>query len=181
MSRFARRPLAAACCALVLASCARREGPAAPPPLPAPAPPPAVQPRAFSTSDYFALAASLDLFEMRSAELARARSTSPSVREFATMLIADHGGTSAQLSFAGRRLNLLPPATMLAEQQRMFDWLAASGRFDEDFRRLQLEAHRRALELHSRYAARGESPTLRPVAAAAAAVIERHLGWLRSQ
>lgn len=181
MRRISRSLVMAAGLALALASCARREVPAPPLPPPAPPPPSIIEPRALTSPDYVALAGSLDLFELRSAELALVRATSQRNRDFAALLIEGHGGTSAQLSFAGRRLNLLPPATMLPEQQRMFDELAASSRFDASFHQLQLAAHVRALEIHSNYAARGQSPTLRPVASSAAAMIRSHLDWLRSQ
>lgn len=180
MRRIARLSLVAACCTLALASCARRDGPVPPAP-PGAIPPPLAQRPALSTADYFALASSLDLVTLRSAELAQQRSADSNVQQFAAMLIAGHGGTSAQLSFAGRRLNLLPSATMLAEQQRAFDELAASQSFDASFHRLQVALHRRALELHSSYAAHGPSATLRPVAAAAAAMVKRHLAWLRDR
>jgi putative membrane protein len=95
-------------------------------------------------------------------------------------LKAGHEGLASQLSFAGRRLNLLPGATMLPQHQAMFEELAASTDFDRTYKRLQLAIHGAALSLHSNYAARGGSPTLRPVAANAAAVERSHLAMLRS-
>src|SRR5205085_7842482 len=90
-----------------------------------------------------------------------------------------HKGTSAQLSLAGRRLNLLPSATLDAKRQAMFDALNAAPDFDSLYRQQQLAVHQEALTLHRNYAARGTSPTLRPVAAAMVPVIERHLRLLR--
>jgi predicted outer membrane protein len=126
-------------------------------------------------ADYMATASSIDLFVMRSSELALARAQSPRLRQFAMTMIADHRGTSAQLSFGGRRLNLLPSATMLPAHQAMFDELSASGNFDASYRRQQIAVHQAAAKLHSDFAARGESPTLRTVARNAAPIERRHL------
>ena len=95
------------------------------------------------------------------------------------MMIRAHTGTSAQLSFAGRRLNLLPATVMQPRHRAMIGQLSASGDFDAAYRRQQLAAHEDALRLHSGYAARGRSPTLRPVAANAVPIIRRHLALLR--
>lgn len=162
---------------IVVAGCGRRE---APPPRPVPTvPPPVALPRPLSTTSYVATAASIDLFDIRAGELALERGN-PRSRDYATRLIADHRGTAAQLSFAGRRLNLLPSAQMAAPHQAMADALAGSGDFDATFRRQQLDIHLSSQRMHAAFAARGDSPTLRPVAANAAAVEARHLDALGS-
>ena len=130
-------------------------------------------------ADYMAAASSIDLFVIRSSELAQTRATNPGLRDFARAMIADHNGTSAQLSFAGRRLNLLPAAALLPAHQAMFDELSASGDFDATYRRQQTAVHQAALKLHGDFAARGESPTLRTVARNAVPIERRHLDLLR--
>jgi putative membrane protein len=164
---------------LLLAGCASRPAPV---PQHRPTPrPPLAQPLAPAPNPatYVAQAASLDLFVIRSSELALVRSPSASVRNFASRMIAAHQGTSAQLSFAGRRLNLLPPSIMLPQQQAMYDELDSRRDFDGAYLRLQRAAHGAALSLHADFAARGSSPTLRPVAANAEAVERSHIDMLR--
>jgi putative membrane protein len=141
-------------------------------------PPPVSRGAAPSDASFVAANASIDLFVIRSSELALQRSSSPRVRDFASTLIAAHNGTSAQLSLAGRRLNLLPSATLLPGEQAMLDALQASSRFDAEFVRDQRLVHQQAVALDSAYAARGRSPTLRPVAAAALPIEQRHLRLL---
>ena len=171
------RRLVVATCLVLVAGCAR-QGPA--PPLPGPVQPSVVVSPALATAAYLALAGSIDLFEIRSAELAAARASDPRIRDFARRMIADHHGTSAQLSFAGRRLNLLPSATLDPHHQAMLDELLAAPNFDQAYLRQQLAVHSEALEIHSAYAARGSSPTLRPVAANAVPIVRRHLEELRA-
>lgn len=133
---------------------------------------------AVSATDFVARNGSIDLFVIRSSELALQRSASARVRDFATTMIQAHKGTSAQLSLAGRRLNLLPSATLMAREQAMLDSLQASSRFDAEYVRDQRVVHQEAINLDSGYAANGASPTLRPVAKAALPVEQRHLRLL---
>lgn len=160
---------------ILLAGCGRQEAPPSPKPSPRP---PTSEPRALPVTSYVATAASIDLYDVRAGELALERGNSQS-REYATRLIADHRGTASQLSFAGRRLNLLPSAQMAPAHQALIDALAASGDFDATFRRQQLDLHLSSQRMHAAFAARGDSPTLRPVAANAAAVEARHLAAAR--
>ena len=172
------RTFAALAVILSLASCAREERPA--PPATAgrrPPPPPSRQP-AVSEASFIAENGSIDLFVIRSSELALRRSGSARVKEFAQRMITDHKGTSGQLSLEGRRLNLLPSATLRPSEQAMFDSLQASSRFDAEYIRDMRIVHQRAVSIDAAYAANGRSPTLRPVAAAALPTEQRHLRLL---
>lgn len=125
-------------------------------------------------------AGSFDLFVIRSAHAALRRSSNPRVRDFAAMALSAARGTSAQLNFAGRRLNLLPPNRLLPRHEALLEQLNASSDFDALYLRQQVAAHETALALYRPFAARGTSPTLRPVAASAAGIADRHLRLLRS-
>ena len=141
--------------------------------------PPVTVDRGLSPADYVEQAASLDLLMVKSSQLAFTRSGNPRIRNFARMMIDEHVGLAAQLSFAGRRLGVLPAAVLLPRHQAMLDGLTASPDFDRAYRSQQGELHRVALRLHSDYVARGSSPTLRPVAISAVQVIRRHLVMLQ--
>ena len=166
---------------LLLAACAREEPRPAPPSRPSARPAPRGVPPgpALSASAYMASASSIDLYEIRSSELALQRSSSARIREFATMMIQAHKGTSSQLSFAGRRLNLLPSAALNARHEALLTQLGSAADFDSVYRQQQRAVHQEALALHADYAARGTSPTLRPVAEAIRSVVERHIRLLR--
>ena len=161
---------------ICLGACAREERPAPPPPSSErPLPPPPPPGPAASEADFVYENGSIDLFVIRSSELALQRSSSARIRDFARTMIEEHKGTAAQLSLEGRRLNLLPSATLRPGEQAMFDSLASSGRFDADYVRDQRIVHQRAIALNSAYAAKGRSPTLRPVAAQVLPIEQRHL------
>lgn len=156
-----------------LTGCATKRQPPAPPT------PPIERPaeRPLPTSAYLYTAASLDLYEIRSGELALQRSGSAGNRAYAQRMIEAHRGLAAQLSMAGRRLNLLPPTVLRPEQQQWLDQLATTtspDHFDATYRRQQMVAHEQSYRIHSAYAYGGESATLRMVARNAATVEQEH-------
>ena len=144
--------------ALTLSGCAPKSRPPAPRP---PAAVPAIPPGApIAAADYMAAASSSALLSLRSSELALTRATNMRLRAFAEASVRDQRGISAQLSFAGRRLNLLPSTTLSRRDQATLDALGASADFDETYRRQQRAVLEAAHELHDGYARAGTSPTL---------------------
>lgn len=133
-----------------------------------------------SAASYVALASSIDLYQVKAAQLALERAHDPANRAFAEQALTAHQGTSAQLSMAGRRLNLLPSATLDPQHQAMLDALNATSDFDNTYRGQQNIVLQEALTLHSSYAKGGQSPTLRPVAANAESVMRANLQALRN-
>jgi putative membrane protein len=163
--------------ALTLAGCASEQpSRRAPPPR---RPPVVIRGIPATPATFVSMASSFDLFAIKSSRLALTRARDARVRDFARMEIGAHEGLGSQLSFAGRRLNLLPSAELLPDHQRMLDTLAATSNFDSTYRTQQIQVHEAGLKLHSDFAARGESPTLRPVAANAVPIIRAHLQRLR--
>lgn len=169
--------LRASICALVLAlivgACASRPKPAEPvrpaslPKVPRPVAP------AIAPADYVAAAAAIDLYVIKASEMALQRSSALRVREVAERLIVAHRGSSAQLSFGGRRLNLLPSAEIAPRYRGLLQQLAASADFDREYARQMKMVHDEAALLHSSYALSGTSPTLVPIAKALAPVMEQ--------
>ena len=160
----------------ILAGCGRQ---AAPPTRPAPMPPPRVEVRALSPADYVATASSIDLLVFQASQLAQDRALRASVRELAARLMTDHNGVAAQLSFAGRRLNLLPAARMMASHQAMFDQLKGAAEFDAAYKRIMIAANEQGLRVHGDFAGAGNSPTLRRVAEFAYPAMRHHLDELK--
>jgi len=93
--------------------------------------------------------------------------------------MATHRGTSAQLSMAGRRLNLLPTASLTPEHQAMLDALKTTPDFDSTYRAQQAILLREGISLHGNFARAGKSPTLRPVASNAEQAMRRNQASLR--
>ena len=145
--------------ALVVGACASKAPPAATATITTTTVSPAL-----TSAAYFAAASSSALFAVKSAELAMERSSDPEVLALARMRKQNGEGIAGQLSFAGRRLDMLPSAQLAPGDQARLDALAASTNFDADFMATQDVAVDETLRLHRSFATSGGSATLRPVA-----------------
>ena len=135
-----------------------------------------------AAADFVAAVASSDLYEIESGELATEKATSPEVKSFAQMLIADHKKSTADLKAAVADAN--PPVSVepVLDQEKlsMIDTLknTPAGEFDKAFIDQQKQAHQKALELLRGYEAGGDNPGLKQFAAKAATVVQAHLDKL---
>jgi putative membrane protein len=159
--------------AALLAGCAPKKPPPPPPPVPVePVPPPAV---ALDPESYMAFTASSALFAVQASRMAEARGSTDKVQKFARQVVMDQTGIGAQLSFAGRRIDLLPSSRPLPEHQLMLERLATGSDFDATYKGQLAKVLREAAAAHRAFETGGESPTLRPVAQFAAPVCEKNL------
>lgn len=94
-----------------------------------------------------------DVFEIETARLAMEKSRSPAVRRFARHLMGDHEKSAVALG--GGAPPTLAGTAMNPQQERTLALLrrAEGKNFDRLFRRVQIEAHRRAIGLYARTAA----------------------------
>ena len=132
-----------------------------------------------SPQRFVALAGSQSLYSVRASEMAVSRVSSSKLRAVADDIAHQQLAIGAQLSFAGRRLDLLPSAEIDARHQAMLDELRGASDFDATYKRQQSAVLTEAWALHRAYAVQGSSPTLRPVAAMAAPILGREVSALR--
>lgn len=122
-------------------------------------------------------------FEIESSHLARSRSADGQVRAFADRMIREHGRLSERLrqALADAGPGLAPPPGLDAPHQEMIDKLreASGPEFDLRYLEMQLKTHREAVHLHSNYAADGDVPQLRKLAAEATPIVRDHLERLQ--
>lgn len=163
--------------ALLLAGCAPKRPTPPPPPVPVrPALPVAV---ALDPESYMAFSASSALFAVQASRMAEGRGSTNKIKKYAQQVVVDQTGIGAQLSFAGRRIDLLPSARPLPEHQAMLEVLATTGDFDATYKAQLAKVLREAAAAHRAFEVSGDSPTLRPVARFAAPVCEKNLEALR--
>jgi putative membrane protein len=139
-------------------------------PLPRPTP----KSSALSPASYFSEATAIDLFQLRAADIAMQHG-SGRARSVALEAKRQHQAISAQMSFAGRYLNLLPSRSLPPEYQQMLSTLLSGADFNGVYLAQQRVVLARALKLHSNFAERGQSPTLRPVAQFASVAVQSEL------
>ena len=160
--------------AALLAGCAPKKAPPPPPPPTTPLPPAA----ALDPESYMAFSASSALFAVKASNFAEARGSTNKIKKFAGQVVMDQTGIGAQLSFAGRYINLLPSSQLLPEHEAMLERLATASDFDGTYKAELARVLRRAAAQHRAFEASGDSPTLRPVARFAAPVCEKNLAAL---
>jgi putative membrane protein len=128
------------------------------------------------------MAASSDMYEIQSSQMASSRAENGAMRSFAQMMITDHTSTTQQLMAAAQAAQLPPmtPRLLPMHADMLARLQARSGAdFDREYATQQLMAHEQALALHSNYAARGDTPALRAVASGAVPVVSRHRDMVR--
>ncbi len=133
---------------------------------------------------YLAAAASSDMFEIQSGQLAQQMSQNPGVQSFGGMLVTDHTQSTQMLMAAAQSARVSPPPpALLPQHQALLDQLRAAGSgpsFDMAFQQIQIQAHQQALMLHQNYAQSGDVPALRATAGQIVPVIQRHLAMAQS-
>lgn len=131
---------------------------------------------------FVAAAGGGDQYEIQSSQLALDRSQSSDVREFAQMMIADHGRSTQDVTAAAQRDGLRPmPPMLTAAQRTMLRQLRmARGRqFDTLYISQQRTAHQQALMLHRTRSRTRPNSALSMAASNIVPVVQGHIEHLR--
>ncbi len=130
-----------------------------------------------SSEEFVTMAASSDMFEVQSGQLAAKNSKEASVQQFAEMMVADHTKASQELKVAAADAKITVPTEMIDKHAAQLDKLqSAQGEaFDKAYIEAQLLAHQEALKLMQSYAQTGDSEPLKGHAAKASPIVQRHL------
>jgi putative membrane protein len=134
-----------------------------------------------TAATYVRMAASSDTYEKQSSQAVLAHASNPDVRNFAQMMITDHANTSAQVMAAAKDASIGKPGGPLPKHAMMLKALREMphDKMERGYVDQQVLAHEDALALHQGYAAQGDNPGLKAVAASAVPIIERHLAEIR--
>lgn len=129
-----------------------------------------------SAQDFATMAASSDMFEIRSSELALQKSQTPTVKEFAQMMINDHTTASKNLAAAAQQDGVNVPAKMTKKHASQVEELsAADGQtFDAAYIDAQVAGHQEALALMTTFAEAGDAAALKAHAQKTAPIIQMH-------
>jgi putative membrane protein len=131
-----------------------------------------------SAAAYMNMAHSSDMFEVSSSQQALQVSRNPAVRSYAQMMVNDHTRMmQAMMAMTPGMATNMSSMGMMPHHAAMLQRLrgASGANFDMMYKREQMMAHREALMLHRTYAARGDNPTLRTMAARAVPMIQMHM------
>jgi putative membrane protein len=130
-----------------------------------------------SAEEFAVMAASSDLFEIQSSELALERTDKAAVREFAQMMVTDHTKASEELKAAAQKAQVSVPSEMSEKHVSQLQQLEAApdAEFDTAYIAAQQAGHKEALALMQGYAQNGDSEPLKAHASKTAPIIQQHL------
>ena len=127
--------------------------------------------------EFVTMAASSDMFEIQSSTSALEKAESAEVKEFAQMMIADHGKSSEELLAAVQEsgLDITPPGAMAEEHKEPFDAINAANipDFDAAYIDAQVAAHEEVALMQS-YAEGGDNEALKAHAQKTLPVVQMH-------
>ena len=131
-----------------------------------------------STAEFVKKVALSDMLEIQASEFI-APHADADTKPFAEMMVKDHKGTSNELKelVQSRKVSAELPSALDAEHQKKLDDLKKLGGRDLDrqYDRMQLEAHREAVTLFTRYSETGDNPELKAWAGKTLPRLKEHL------
>jgi putative membrane protein len=135
-----------------------------------------------TTADFVAEAATGNLFEIRSSELARQQGDA-ATKSFAEKMIADHEKLGSDLKglIQSKKIDVTLPSEPTSKQQSEIGKLEKlkSADFDKAYRDDQYSAHKDTVSLFQRYAKGGDNADLRQWAQQVEPMLEHHLQMAR--
>jgi putative membrane protein len=131
-----------------------------------------------STDDFVKEAASSDMLEIQSSQLAQQRSDAKT-KAFAAQMIADHQKTSNEMKamIQAGTVKASAPSGMLPAHKSMLDKLTGQNGndFTKQYHSDQVTAHKQAVSLFQRYAKGGDNDALKSWAGKTVPALEHHL------
>lgn len=133
-----------------------------------------------ATKDFVHKAWNTDNYEIRAGQHALNKTNNQAIRDYATMIVADHNNAEASLKPLVDAAGLdMPtaPGSLDSEHQSKLDKLGglSGAQFDDQFRQQQIDGHERALTLFRDYAKNGKHAELKSWAQRSVSMLERHL------
>jgi len=118
--------------------------------------------------------------EVSLGKLALEKSTNASVKEFATMMVNDHGKANEELMSIAAAKNVTLPADVDEEHKKKADDLSKkTGKdFDKDYVDAMVDGHKKTLKLMQDEAKDGKDAELKAFAAKTAPIVQAHLDMI---
>jgi len=125
-------------------------------------------------------AANGGMAEVALGKLALEKSTNSSVKEFANMMVNDHGKANEELMSIATAKNITLPVDVDADHKKKADDLSKkSGKdFDKDYVDAMIDGHKKTLKLMQDEAKDGKDVELKAFASKTAPIVQAHLDMI---
>ncbi|WP_347137459.1 DUF4142 domain-containing protein [Paracoccus sp. SSK6] len=119
-------------------------------------------------------AATSNMFEIQSSQMAQDKATDPALKEFAAQMITDHEKAGADLKAAAGDIPV--PTELAPKEAEMMGLLekAEGAEFDDLYKTMQVRAHTEAVALFQGFAENGDDADLKAFATATLPTLEEH-------
>ncbi len=132
-----------------------------------------------STPSFVEKAAMSDLYEVTAGKIAGEKGQSDAVKQFGQHMVEAHTQTTEELKgiVAAEKINVTPPTALDSSHQKLIDALnsASAADFDKTYAKQQVDAHKEAVDLFSKYAEKGDNAAVKAFAQKVLPVITQHL------
>jgi len=127
-------------------------------------------------------AAAGGLAEVELSKAALAKSSNAKVKEFATMMVGDHGKANEELKMIAQAKNITLPATLAEDHQKALNDLntKAGADFDKKYIDLMVDDHQKTLDLMEKQAKDGKDAELMAFASKTAPIVKAHLDMIKN-
>lgn len=120
--------------------------------------------------------------EVALGKLALQKSSNAKVKDFATMMVSDHGKANEQLMTIAKAKNITLPAAVSADHQKKMDDLTkmTGADFDKAYVDAMVDGHTKTLSLMQDEAKDGKDAELKEFAAKTAPIVQTHLSAINA-
>ncbi|PST82819.1 DUF305 domain-containing protein [Pedobacter yulinensis] len=132
-------------------------------------------------AEFATAAATSGMAEVEFGKLALEKSTNAQIKEFANMMVNDHGKANAELEKLAMAKNITLPATLDEKhKEKQADLTKATGTdFDKKYVDAMVEGHEMTLDLMQKEAKDGKDADLKAFAGKTSTTVEAHLNMIK--
>ncbi|MEJ5996297.1 DUF4142 domain-containing protein [Pedobacter sp. Du54] len=132
-------------------------------------------------AEFATKSAAAGMAEVELGKLALTKATNSQVKEFASMMVSDHGKANEELMAIATAKNITLPASLDEDHQKMWDELnAKTGTdFDKKYVDDMVNGHKKVVDLMEKQAKDGEDADLKAFAAKTAPIVKAHLDAIK--
>jgi len=133
-----------------------------------------------SDAEFATKAAGGGMAEVELGKVALGKSSNAKIKEFATMMVNDHGKANEELKSIAKIKNITLPGTLDAEHQKKMDDLnkKSGSDFDKDYVQTMIDGHKSTLKLMQDEAKDGKDAELKAFASKTAPIVQAHLDMI---
>jgi putative membrane protein len=117
------------------------------------------------------------MMEVKLAQLALTKTTSPEVKKLAQHMLDDHTKANTELKALAAKMNITIPSDISMDNQKMYDNLGkkTGAEFDKEYADMLVKSHKKSISKFETCGEKGKDPELKKWASGKIPVLKHHL------